>query len=280
MSINPDNITTIRVDQLAEATLNLTNEFPHSSDATLRKATIQSLVDLVATAVGSGSGVGFLPISVTDGQQLPDIPTDPSFFLCGPGTYLNINGYPNIVCTDELNAVMSLTDHWQLSVGIPITTDLQSIGISQSVNYGVLDKAPSENAVYNAISASSTSVPDATNSVKGIVKLAGDLAGKSDLPTVPNKQNYTIARTGSTITFDTPAIYNSPSSPSVSNLLDDLTGARIGIIQPIYINKAVEPSYPAGWVKIGTGTFTPSVLNMICCEWVGGTRVNYWITKA
>jgi hypothetical protein len=152
MSINPDNITTIRVDQLAEATLNLTNEFPHSEDATLRKATIQSLVDLVATAVGSGSGVGFLPISVTDGQQLPDVPTDPSFFLCGPGTYLNINGYPNVVCTDELNAVMSLTDHWQLSVGIPITADLQSIGISQSVNDGVLDKAPSENAVYNFIS--------------------------------------------------------------------------------------------------------------------------------
>jgi len=152
MSINPDNITTIRVDQLAEATLNLTNEFPHSDGATLKKATIQSLVDLVATAVGSGSGVGFLPISVTDGQQLPNVPTDPSFFLCGPGTYLNINGYPNVVCTDELNAVMSLTDHWQLSVGIPITADLQSIGISQSVNNGVLDKAPSENAVYDFIS--------------------------------------------------------------------------------------------------------------------------------
>lgn len=152
MSINPDNITTIRVDQLAAATLNLTNEFPHSEDATLRKATIQSLVDLVATAVGSGSGVGFLPISVTDGQQLPDVPTDPSFFLCGTGTYLNINGYPNIVCTDELNAVMSLTDHWQLSVGIPITVDLLTIGISQSVNDGVLDKAPSENAVYDFIS--------------------------------------------------------------------------------------------------------------------------------
>jgi hypothetical protein len=152
MSINPDNITTIRVDQLAESTLNLTNEFPHSEDATLRKATIQSLVDLVATAVGSGSGVGFLPISVTDGQQLPNVPTDPSFFLCGAGTYLNVNGYPDVVCTGDLNAVMSVTDHWQVAVEIPITVDLQSIGISQSVNNGVLDKAPSENAVYNFIS--------------------------------------------------------------------------------------------------------------------------------
>ena len=151
MSINPDNITTIRVDQLAEATLNLTNEFPHSDGATLKKATIQSLVDLVATAVGSGSGVGFLPISVTDGQQLPNVPTDPSFFLCGVGTFLNINGYPNIVCTEELNAIMSVSDHWEIAVEIPINVDLQSIGISQSVNNGVLDKAPSENAVYDFI---------------------------------------------------------------------------------------------------------------------------------
>ena len=152
MSINPDNITTIRVDQLAESTLNLTNEFPHSDGATLKKATIQSLVDLVATAVGSGSGVGFLPISVTDGQQLPDVPADPSFFLCGVGTFLNINGYPNIVCTEELNAIMSVSDHWEIAVEIPINVDLQSIGISQSVNNGVLDKAPSENAVYDFIS--------------------------------------------------------------------------------------------------------------------------------
>jgi hypothetical protein len=152
MSINPDNITTIRVDQLAESTLNLTNDFPHSEGATLKKATIQSLVDLVATAVGSGSGVGFLPISVTDGQQLPNVPADPSFFLCGPGTYLNINGYPNVVCTEELNAIMSVSDHWEIAVEIPINVDLQTIGISQSVNDGVLDKAPSENAVYNFIS--------------------------------------------------------------------------------------------------------------------------------
>jgi len=152
MSINPDNITTIRVDQLAEATLNLTNEFPHSEGTTLKKATIQSLVDLVATAVGSGSGVGFLPISVTDGQQLPNVPTDPSFFLCGVGTFLNINGYPNIVCTEELNAIMSVSDHWEIAVEIPINVDLQTIGISQSVNNGVLDKAPSENAVYDFIS--------------------------------------------------------------------------------------------------------------------------------
>ena len=67
MSINPDNITTIRVDQLAQSPITLTSEIAHAVGSILKKDTVQSLVDLVATAVGSGSGVGFLPISVTDG---------------------------------------------------------------------------------------------------------------------------------------------------------------------------------------------------------------------
>jgi hypothetical protein len=56
---------------------------------------------------------------------------------------------------------------------------------------------PSQNAVKvyvdNAISAGAT--PDATTSVKGKVKLAGDLSGTADLPTVPalaNKVNTTL----------------------------------------------------------------------------------------
>ena len=146
--IDPNNITTIRVDQLASAVLNVGNEFAHTQGTDLKKATIQDLVDIVSTAVGAGSGVGFLPISVTDGQQLPNVPTDPSFFLCGTGTYLNINGFPDIICTEELNAVMSLSDHWQIAVEIPINS---SVVITQTVTEGVTNKAPSENAVFNAI---------------------------------------------------------------------------------------------------------------------------------
>jgi len=121
MAINPDNITTIRVDQLGEDTLNLTNEFPNSAGSQLQKNTIQSLVDIVVSAVGVSGGIGYLPISVTDGQQLPAIPEDPSFFLCGAGTYLNVNGYPNVICTGQLNAVMSVGDHWEVAVEIPIS---------------------------------------------------------------------------------------------------------------------------------------------------------------
>jgi len=82
---------------------------------------------------------------------LPDVPVDASFFLCGKGTFLNINGYPDIVCTEELNAIMSVTDHWEIAVEIPIEVNPEVIGISQTINSGVLDSAPSQDAVFNAL---------------------------------------------------------------------------------------------------------------------------------
>ena len=89
----------------------------------------------------------------------------------------------------------------------------------------------------------------------------------------------TAATTGSVISFNVPVVWNTPASPSSSNLTDDLTGAKIGYIQKIYHNKATAPTVPAGWVLIGTGTYTTSTLNIIFAEWVSGTRVEYWITK-
>ena len=90
---------------------------------------------------------------------------------------------------------------------------------------------------------------------------------------------YATLTTGSVISFTSPIIWNTFGTPSVADLTADLTGAKIGAIQKIYHNKAVEPTYPAGWVKMGTGTYTVSVLNVIFAEWVSGTRVEYWITK-
>ncbi len=146
MAINPELITTIRVDQLPDEALSLTNLFPHTVGTDLKSATIQELVDLVATAIGAGSGVGFLPISVTNGQQLPDVPENPSFFLCGAGTFLNINGYPDVICTGELNAVMSLSDHWEVAVEIPIVAE---VGV-QTVTGSAVDNTDPLNPVINS----------------------------------------------------------------------------------------------------------------------------------
>jgi len=93
------------------------------------------------------------------------------------------------------------------------------------------------------------------------------------------KQDFATATTGAVISFAVPQVYNSVASPTASNITDNLTGAKIGIVQKIYSNKATEPTYPAGWVKL-SGTYTNSVTNIIYCEWCEGSRVEYWIVEA
>ena len=145
MAIIPDDITTVRVDELPGDTLGLTDLFPHTVGTELKSSTIQALVDLVATTLEVSGGVGYIALAVTDGQQLPEVPELPSFFLCGAGTYLNVNGFPDVICTDELNAVMSLTDHWTLAVGIPIVAE---VGV-QTVTGSAVDNTDPLNPVVN-----------------------------------------------------------------------------------------------------------------------------------
>ena len=58
---------------------------------------------------------------------------------------------------------------------------------STDVNLGTSDTLyPSQLAVKTYVDSHSVSVPDATASVKGIVKLTGDLGGTADSPTVPS----------------------------------------------------------------------------------------------
>lgn len=91
------------------------------------------------------------------------------------------------------------------------------------------------------------------------------------------KQNA-IATTGTVISFETEKIYALPSAPANTNVTNDLTGAKIGVVQKIYHNNSTTPTFPAGWVCIG-GTYTISVLNIIYAEWVEASRVEYWIIK-
>ena len=93
------------------------------------------------------------------------------------------------------------------------------------------------------------------------------------------KQALTTATTGAVISFATPQIYNSVASPTASNITDDLTGAKIGVVQKIYSNKSSAPTFPAGWVKLGSGSYVNSSLNVIYAEWVSGSRVEYWIVQ-
>jgi hypothetical protein len=98
--------------------------------------------------------------------------------------------------------------------------------------------------------------------------------GKADTALQP-----ATAATGAVIDFVTSKVFNSPASPSTANITDDLTGAKIGTVQKIYHNHSVAPTVPAGWVLLGSGTYQTSELNIIYAEWVGSSRVEYWIIQ-
>ena len=111
---------------------------------------------------------------------------------------------------------------------------------------------------------------DSVNGQTGVVVLdAADVGADA----------ITTATTGAVISFATPQIYNSIASPSSSNITDNLTGARIGVVQKIYHNAGTAPTVPAGWVLRGTGAYVTSTLNIIYAEWSVGTTVEYWITQ-
>lgn len=94
-----------------------------------------------------------------------------------------------------------------------------------------------------------------------------------------NAFNLASAATGVLIDFTKSKIFNSPSVAGTGNITEDLTGATIGVVQKIYHNDGSSPTFPAGWVRIGSTEYTISVLNIIYAEWVSGTRVEYWIVQ-
>ena len=87
------------------------------------------------------------------------------------------------------------------------------------------------------------------------------------------------ATTGGEVSFIEKEIYNTSASAGTGNITNDLTGAQLGIVQKIYHQEGSAPSFPAGWVLLGSGTYSTTALNVIYAEWCGGTRVEYWIVQ-
>lgn len=92
-------------------------------------------------------------------------------------------------------------------------------------------------------------------------------------------QKKATATTGNTIQFDCDRIYNSIASPTTGAMTNNLTGAQIGVIQKIYYHHSTTNPFPARWVRLGSKAYTPSALNIIYAEWVGASRVEYWISQ-
>jgi hypothetical protein len=101
----------------------------------------------------------------------------------------------------------------------------------------------------------------------------------TDWTTFNNKANKSAATTGGTVAFATPQIYNTRVAAATGNITGDYTNAIIGVVQKIYHNDSVTPTFPGTWVKLGSGVYIPSTLNIIYVEWTSSNIAEYWIVK-
>jgi len=85
--------------------------------------------------------------------------------------------------------------------------------------------------------------------------------------------------TTTTINFTGQTIYYNAFTPGTGNITEDLTGAKLGLIQKVYHSGTTEPTYPGGWVLMGDAIYFPYTLNIIYAEWATASRVEYWYVQ-
>lgn len=172
--IDPTAVSTVRVGELSPEPFSLTDNVPHEVGTELKRGTIEDLATFISAFIGSTDGVGFRAISVTDGQTLPTT-TQQEFILVGKGTYYNVVGGSTIICTEELNAIVSNGSYWFIGVEIPINVELA--GITQFIRDGFVNTTPSEDVIYEALAlkANVSDSEDVTNKVSEITEYSTTL---------------------------------------------------------------------------------------------------------
>lgn len=84
--------------------------------------------------------------------------------------------------------------------------------------------------------------------------------------------------TSDTVIFTEPTIYGDPNTPLTGSFIyNDDTGAKLGVVQKMYHQSGVAPTF-VGMTRIGIGTYSTTDLNIIYFEW-NGSYVEYWITQ-
>ena len=161
-----------------------------------------------------------------------------------------------------------------------VTTGAQTIAGAKTFSSNISIPATGTPLILSVSSGGSVSGLD-TATYPSLTELAlvKGVTGSAIQSQIDLRQPYAIARTTTVISFDVPAIYNSFSSPQTGTLTSSLTGARIGVVQVIYLNVATFPTL-TGWVNIGSRAFQPSAVNIIYAKWSEGSRVEYWVSKA
>jgi len=113
------DFTTLRVGQLVEEVWSGTDKLPHEVGNELKRGTVADLATYIASVIDASAGLAFNPLKISDGQTLPTT-TDNEWILAGKGTYLQGGGFPNVVCTDDINVITSNGISWYFSFGVNI----------------------------------------------------------------------------------------------------------------------------------------------------------------
>jgi hypothetical protein len=188
-----------------------------------------------------------------------------------------VAGAPNALDTLlELSAALGDDANFAANVANELATKVDKVtgkGLSTE------DYTPAEKTKLAGIATGATA-----NSSDAQLRDRTTHTGTQDISTVTGlqtaldgKMQEATAATGTVIDFTQSKIFNSVVSPATGNFTDNLTGAKIGIVQKIYHNSGTAPTVPAGWVKLGSANYATSVLNIIYADFVGGSRVEYWI---
>lgn len=136
-------------------------------------------------------------------------------------------------------------------------------GSSEWQFYGALDEAPPVLSV---------------NGATGIVELeTQDIIGL--VQELEGKQVWTVQAQEFPVDFTAPRVWGTRGTPMTGEITQDLMGARLGVVQKVYHQDSVEPTYPADWEPMGDAVYIPGELNVLYCESVGSGVVEYWITQ-
>jgi hypothetical protein len=99
---------------------------------------------------------------------------------------------------------------------------------------------------------------DSTTKIATTAYVQGELAALGTIAAI---------RTGSTLAFDVPAVYNSAASPSNGTVTLDSTGAVAGTQIEAWFNHAALPSWPSGFTIVGV--WNNSAANCVRITYLG-----------
>jgi len=301
LNINPNDEGNIYIGSLSAITLDLINK-----RFGLGTATPQYIVDIVdtnsrffydSTSVGGNVSVSGSTNIPRFGAIIPSYLTKPSASVAFGIRSWDDASYPNYgnfgdsffrASTDTnglniINAVGTGTeDYIRFYAGQDAITgntpDIHIQGSGSTKGYvGFGTKTPTEKVDVSG--KTKTTTFQMTSGANNGYVLTSDGSGNATWQAPTGGIGAATTATTTTINFTGQTIYYNSTSPATGNITQNLSSASLGLIQKIYHNDTVEPTYPVGWVLMGDAIYFTSRLNIIYAEWAGGSRVEYWYVQ-